>query len=330
MNNRADVYQPAAVGRQRPRRRRPRRRRAAFGGLLVGALWLLGGGLGWFGSAEDPADSDAAAPPPEAAAAPAASVGAREPARAPSVVSHGEERVDDRAQVIASPSADPPEIDRDRLESLLSLLQEHVRCDRIGPAEALVERLRGQVAVGGAAAERVEAWSLQVRERRAQAEAQILACLERGEVLAADRLAAQLERDARWHPGPGLRARAAFGADWSRAPRLQGLPAPPPLPRGRAVRFDRDGVLQVGKVVRSDGERCTVRQADTDRQRFPTIDTVQLEPVDASPSEAAACALRAARAGRGRLARLWLLSARLRGAGDDPSDRALRQALDGR
>ena len=324
MTSREDVNEPAAVGR-----RRPRRRRVVFGGALAGALWLLGVGLGWFGRAEDRAGNDAGAQSPPAAAA---SVGAPTPAKPPSGARQDEEKANGTGAgpAAATPAPASAEIERDRLESLLSLLQAHLRGGRIGLAEALVDRLRVQVAAGGVAAERLEAWSLRVRQGREQAEGEILACVERGEVLAADRLAAQLERDASWLPGPVLRERAALGADWSCAPRMRGLPAPPALPRGRAVRFDREGVLQVGKVVRSADGRVTVRCADTDRQRFPTVDAVALEPVNASPREAAACALRAAHAGRGRLARLWLLSARLRGAGDDPSARALQAALDGR
>jgi len=295
-------------------RSRRRRRRAGVGGLLLGALWMLGAGLGWFGTATRAPEERRAAPAVAPRPAPGAvEVRASRPAPKQQPVAAGE--AEERA---LEPAPDAPEaaaartagIERDRFESLVSLLQVHVEHRRFGRAQALIDRLRAQLTEGDAAWRRLRRWGERVARGQEEVERELLTCLEAGEVLAADRLAALLEQSGSWRPAFAMRDVAALGDDWSKQPATLGLPDPAPIARGRRVRFELDGEILEGALLRSRAGRSTLRVTERGRQRFPTVADEAVEPVDATGEEAIDAALRAARAGAWRLARLWLFRAR--------------------
>lgn len=286
---------------------------------MLGALWWIGAGLGWFGEAAgpEPVERRRDAPSAASAAPPPTSPPAVSPSSAPAASSPDAAPASPPRPPSSQPTARPAGIEPDRFESLISLLHAHLQARRLGRADALLARLRAQVGEGSAQADRLDRWARRVAQRRARSESEILAQLRTGDVLAADRLAVTLEHRGAWTPSFALREQASLGADWAAAVSAADLPPPPPLPRRRLVQFDDAGSIVGGAVVRSAGGRTTVRVTGDDGQRFPTVADARLAPVDSTPQEAVDAALRAAHAGNGRLARLWLCRAMV---ADGPAD----------
>jgi len=221
------------------------------------------------------------------------------------------------------------QIEPDRFASLASLVEMHVRRGDLEDAQGVLARMRAQVGEGPQAA-KLDALAASAETARAAAEEAVLVHLEQGEVLAADLVAERLGAAGRWAPACARLQALGLGEDWLRAAaaeEVDRLPDAAQLARHREVRLQWQDGWQTGSVAGARGDRTTVRLIQGQGQRFPTVATVAVEPVDTDASEAAALAVVAARAGAPRLARLWLARACLLEGAPDALVRQLRRAL---
>ncbi len=224
------------------------------------------------------------------------------------------------------------QIEPDRFASLASLVEMHVRRGDLEDAQGVLARMRAQVGDGPQAA-KLDALAASAEAARAAAEQAVLVHIEQGEVLAADLVAERLGASGRWAPACAQLQALGLGDNWLRAAvadEVDRLPDARQLARHREVRLQWQDGWQVGSVAGARGDRTIVRLVQGRGQRFPTVATVAVEPVDTDASEAAAMAVVAARAGAPRLARLWLARACLLGgapAAPDALVHQLRRAL---
>ena len=322
-----------------PRRRRIRRgRRALAATIAAGALWLAGYGAGWFGAGETTnrgGDGGSRVPSPitEAPAgqpsrlstdqrgSPAnrgdttqsgiqaqsgvqaqSAAGVRQPTAPAASVD-----VDDRPR-------QPAMIEQDQLESLLSIVQGHVRRQDLGAAAGVLARLKPRVSGSPDGSRRVREWSERVRAAATSSEETALQLVRSGEVLAACRVCSHMVRDGAWRPRHALSAYDELGEDWTALVSREDLPPASPLPRRRWVRISWVDGWREGVVAGARDDLTTVRLQLGGRQQFPTLSTASLEPVDATASEAVEMAVWAARADAALLARLWMVRAMSSGA----------------
>lgn len=213
-------------------------------------------------------------------------------------------------------------MDRDQIESVLSIVQRHVRQQDFGAAASVLERLRPRVAGSPDGARRVRAWSERVRAAADDSEQAVLELVRSGEVLAACQLCSRLVRAGGWRPRHALSAYRELGSDWSALVARDSLPPAAPLPRRRWVRLPWVGGWREGVVAGARGDLTTVRLQAGGRQQFPTLSTASLEPVDATAAEAVEMAVWAAHADAALLARLWMVRAIT--SGTDLGDRGER------
>lgn len=339
---------------QRPAPKRPRgrrRRRSAFALLVAGALWLLGYGAGWFGSAVDPdggtdGQRPGAAPSQVVADGPGlrdngARTGAEEGgepvlASAPGGETDAEATASKAAEVSKdavrrAELAKPVEgMEPDRFASLMSLFRAHLDAGDIARAAELIQRLRSQVGKHEQQGLAVQRCADEIAQKRSAAESAILRQLRQGEVLAADLAAEQLAGRAEWAPGSALGAVADLGSDWTQAAVLDALPQAAPLPRKRRVRLQWQDGWQEGAVAGSRPQRTTVHLRSATGQSYPTVATIAVEPVQSTQKEAIEMGLAAAHAAAPRLARMWLVRAMLLSDELGPRGAQLRDALSGR
>lgn len=315
---------------QRPRaRRRPKRRaRWGLGVVVAGALWLLGGGLGWFGSPPAGAGLDQA----HASEQPSIpKIHERGPHGAPAASTDTSTAVSEEevAASAATPAADvaPPPLDPDRFESLMSRVKLHLDQEAWGRAAGVLARLEPMVRPHADARARVRRWGRELNTAVRAAESRVVTLVAAGDVLEAAEVVAALSQDGVWRPAYALAEAAALGADWSRAAAPGGLPEAAPLERRRPVRMRWEGSWRDGSVARCSDDEVTVRLTTEAGQRFPTVPRVALQPIGADGAEAVEMGLAAAHAGAPGLARLWLLRALLLGGELSTRGAALRAAL---
>ena len=337
---------PAPTPRRRRRRVR-RGRRALIATIAAGALWLAGYGVGWFGEGERGSDRDAESAgalgqassmsserlPPRVEGqgdSPLARDVAHDPKEAapprpaPELATPPLAVVNKASQGDARP-APTTLIDRDQLESVLSIVQRHVRQQDFGAAASVLARLRPRVAGYPDGVRRVREWSDRVRAAADDSEQTVLELIRSGEVLAACQLCSRLVRDGGWRPRRALSAYRELGSDWSALVSRDSLPSAAPLPRRRWVRLPWVGGWREGVVAGARGDLTTVRLQAGGRQQFPTLSTASLEPVDATAAEAVEMAVWAAKADAALLARLWMVRAMTSGADlGDRGERMLR------
>lgn len=327
----------AAPSPVEPRLAPSRFRRARFGlaGLLL--LFLIGRGLGLVGSSErGPAPLDPQAPAREPAAQPdapqpvtiGAAVGDGAAAGGANAAPMAESAL---ANPATAPAANPdpgqrpdasPTFDADRFASRLSLLQATIDDGRLGLAIATLAELR-ELPLDGAQQAALAMPAAELAAAMATCCSRLVAQLARGDVFAArdalDLLASEVEAPLL----PSLhQALALAGVDVALlSPQRRdecALPIARSLPRGRLVRVRRGGELLPARVADSRSDEATVRLEQGGRVAFPTVPVVTLEPVEATADEAAEMGIAALQAGDVRLARLWLVCARLRGQGPSP------------
>lgn len=327
-----------------------RRRRGAAAALLVGALWLLGYGAGWFGSAPDPqqgGQGDGANRGPQ----PAGSSGAQLPQEGADAVPDGND--EPNAVLTGAPDeglsgpvegAAGPEVgqaaptrepipapssgmDPDRFESLRSLVRTHLDQGELGRAGQVLGRVRAQVEGHRPQLGALDGLADELEAKRLAAESVILAHLRDGEVLAADLAAERLANEGTWAPAKALGDVLELGDNWLEAPRVRDLPTAELLPRKRRVRLQWQEGWQEGVVASARADRTTVHLRSATGQSYPTVATVAIEPVGSTQREAVEMALTAAHAAAPRLARLWLVRAVLLSEQLDDRGALLRDAL---
>ena len=275
-----------------------RSRRLLFGGALVGAILLLGRGLGLLPTAP--------ISPPPAGTAPKAAA----PTPAPPPV-----------------GGQTPGIDEDRLQRALSGGRAALLDGRLGggfldldellgselsPGQrAAVESSRQQLELALAASCGELAQQLQ-GGRLLRARAILGALLQRPHVAVTAALAALAQQ----HGWPALAADAA-GDDY--------VPEPVALPAGRAVRAQHRGQEVEAPVVDATPAEVTLRLHGQGGVTFPSLPVVQVEPLQPTAGEAAELGLAALRARDGLMARLWLCFAIEHGGGGRTAE--LRQLL---
>lgn len=309
--------QPKARGGSRQRRRRV----GSVCALLVVA-WLAGRGFMAGGAAPDASAEPApagAAPPPHGTAEPPAM---------------GEPTVAPAPQVEPGPAAPPT----------IAIADGGLEPDRFAALSAAVavHAERGEVAAAAAAWRHVRALALSTLQREALEQA-----VGPARRLAADCLAASAAALAAGAAHSAVRALAPLrqvavaGAtaldllppDVAAAAALQLqvglasdelLPAPKPLPRGRAITAWIDGAAARGVVVAADADAVTLQVRRGDGASFPMATYAACEPDAPTGAEAVELGLAAARQGDALLARAWWLVAMQRGEAAAP--RALRLA----
>lgn len=282
--------------------RRGRRR-----GLLLFALvaaWLAGKGL--LALAEMPSEpAESAGPEAGRAAAPAAP--------------HAESAASVPAAAAPAPAV---ELAPDRFASLVSALEAHLAAAELAEAFAAAHHLAG-LPLGPAQRQQVDRARTRVAALAAARTDAVVAALRAGRARTAADLFAPLRRAADDPTSAAVVAPlldAAALSPWraSVVAADAALPAPRPLPRGRAVHFGPAGDGRRGVVVAATAVDVTVRSEHDGRVAFPTIAYAECEPDEPSPAEAVELALAAARVGEARLAGGWLLVAALRGDGGSP------------
>ncbi|HEB52996.1 MAG TPA: hypothetical protein ENI87_07070 [bacterium] len=278
-------------GRGRPRWRR--RGVLATGTALL--LLLIGHGLGWFGSAPQQKPQPEPQPKPQ-----------RE--GRPDVGRTGS--MDLASTIGAPPAVADAGLARDRFSSLLSLVQSHLVAGSFEQARRAASRLAARE-LSERQRERLAALVAAIDDGFRAAEAEVLAHVQNGDLLAAERAAAKL-----WPEGGSVGEVIAAGAsglglprDWSATPATEPVPAPLPLGRGRAVRVVYRDRIVAGQVAREADGQVTVQVRLPRGQSFPTVPRVCCEPSESSAAEAVEMGLAALGAGQPRLARLWLLRA---------------------
>lgn len=332
---------------------RPYRWRAAA--LLVLLAALLGRGLGWFGrggalepatdgvASDQPTAQPVAGPAPEPAMArepepepgPAAEPPPVEPAPPPAAAAPS---AGPPAAPLAETAAEPapgapaawPSVDPDRFGSLVSLLQTETEQRHFGRALAVLQQLR-ELPLDAAQQAALVLPVDGLQQGLAAACGAIVAQLADGRVLAADAAADRLLAADGTFVGPAL-AEALHLCGVAGA--LAGLPAPDrapwPVParlaKGRMVRTQLAGEDVTGRVVDSRTDEVTLRMPRAGGVQFPTVPVAACEPVDPTAAEAVEMGFAALQQGRGRLARLWLGCALLRGGSEPPSARQQRLA----
>lgn len=342
---------PAVVAAPRARRRR----RPLVLAVAVGVLWFVGQGLGWLGSGLSPeqgdgdglgrgvnqagAASDRSLRAPEAATSKPSPqvvgpVDAVQPAKGAVVdgASDGETQVAAGTQSTGavhggggeSSRADGDEglpqrqaesgVSDDRFASLVSLFESHLSADELGSAAASLQRVMKQP-LSGAQRDRITALEARLLPLRRACEMRILAFVQSGDVLAADRQAAQLVVGGVWQAAELLAAvpKLAVADNWQRLVGAKRASAPLPklLQRNRRVRIRFGDQLRLGTVASSSRDEVVVRLVSGGGQIFPSVKAVSCEPMDSTVGEAVEMGLAAVQAGSPRLARLWLLRAYL-------------------
>ena len=219
----------------RPRRRR---RRPVVYLVVAGILWFIGQGVGWFGSGPSgergqegesgSGSSQSHAPVAGGAVSSAATVttgvltsagGGTAPSQIPNVDAPGEQppaahtanETDLRAasvlpvpQVADSAVVEAKVMSADRFESLLSLLESHLRDGALGSASAALQQLNSQSLSVEQRASFVEI-EQRLQPLRLACEQRILEHVRNGEVLSADQQAAQLVVGGIWSSCAQLR-----------------------------------------------------------------------------------------------------------------------------
>lgn len=324
---------------------RPYRWRAAA--LLVLLAALLGRGLGWFGrgGALEPAadgvvsDQPTSRPSEAPESVPAAAPGTapiQEPAPVESTPTSA--AAAPSAAPLVETAADPapgsplarPAVDPDRFGSLVSLLQTETEQRHFGRALAVLQQLR-ELPLDAAQQAALVLPVDGLQQGLAAACGAIVAQLADGRVLAADAAADRLLAADGSFVGPAL-AEALHLCGVAGA--LGGLPAadraPWPVParlaKGRIVRTQLAGEEVTGRVVDSRTDEVTLRLPRAGGVTFPTVPVAACEPVDPTAAEAVEMGFAALQQGRGRLARLWLGCALLRGGSEPASARQQRLA----
>lgn len=224
---------------------------------------------------------------------------------------------DTSSAAAATVASQPPPVARvsaDRFASLMSLLESHLSASELGHAAGAMQRLLKQP-LSDAQREHVAGVEARLLPLQMACEARILELVQSGEVLAADREAAQLVVGGVWR-ATELQAAApklALASNWQDSidSKVVAVPAPSPLMRNRKVRVRFHDELRTGVVASSNREEVTVRLVSDGSQTFPTVKAISCEPADSSSSEAVEMGLAAVHAGAPRLARLWMLRAHL-------------------
>lgn len=221
------------------------------------------------------------------------------------------------AAAAATAASQPQPVARvsaDRFASLMSLLESHLSASELGHAAGAMQRLLKQP-LSDAQRAHVAGVEARLLPLQKACEARILEFVQSGEVLAADREAAQLVVGGVWRATELLAAapKLALASNWQDSidSEVAAVPAPSPLMRNRKVRVHFHDELRTGVVASSNREEVTVRLVSDGSQTFPTVKAIACEPADSSSSEAVEMGLAAVHAGAPRLARLWMLRAHL-------------------
>ncbi len=313
------------------RSRRPRVRTVVFVLLLA---WLIGRGLGWIGSGGTAADPESRSTLPVEAPTAAADAAAAGAAAVPEGGARSAE-VDAGEALAAASAAVPlvepklpavpaavavPAIDADRFASMLSLVTQATGERQFGSALASLQHLRTLPLDAAQQAVLLPIAADLQRELGAVC-GELAQRLVQGQLLLAHReLATLLAQDALLlRDGVQqalLLAGLEVGIGRDRRREDATLPIPRPLPRGRAVRCLRDGVVVEGRVVDGRSDVVTVRLPNARGVTFPTVDVVACEPIAPSASEAVEMGFAALQRDEVLLARLWLALARRSGGAD--------------
>ncbi|MFT7537790.1 MAG: hypothetical protein ACI85K_003751 [Hyphomicrobiaceae bacterium] len=224
----------------------------------------------------------------------------------------------DRSSAAAATVASQPQrvarVSADRFASLMSLLESHLSASELGHAAGAMQRLLKQP-LSDAQRAHVAGVEARLLPLQKACEARILEFVQSGEVLAADREAAQLVVGGVWRATELLAAapKLALASNWQDSidSEVAAVPAPSPLMRNRKVRVHFHDELRTGVVASSNREEVTVRLVSDGSQTFPTVKAIACEPADSSSSEAVEMGFAAVHAGAPRLARLWMLRAHL-------------------
>ncbi|MFT4512106.1 MAG: hypothetical protein ACI91B_000792 [Planctomycetota bacterium] len=337
-----------------PATRGKRRRRPLLLVIAAGILWVVGQGLGWFG-AEPSGEKGkggglgrGATPAALAGAGLPRDAGSKLPNPTPG--ESGPQKSDlpeGRDQEAGAPKDGQPEetdgpssavatgsgvsnahagdvgdiepktgggVSADRFASLLSLLESHLSAKELGSASATLQRLRNQ-ALSRVQREQLTGVEARLLPLNMACEKRILEFVQGGEVLAANREAAQLVVGGVWRATQLLTAapELALASNWQESLDVKAatVPMPAPLLRNRKVRVRFRDELRAGVVASSNRDEVTVRLVSAGGQTYPTVKAVSCEPADSTSSEAVEMGLAAVRAGAPRLARLWMLRAHL-------------------
>jgi hypothetical protein len=229
---------------------------------------------------------------------------------------------DARVGTPAEPAADAtvqPAVDPDRFGSLVSLLQTLTEAQQFGRALAVLQQLR-ELPLDAAQQAALLLPTDGLQQGLAAACGAIVSQIVEGRVLAADTAAERLLAADGTFVGPALAqalqlcgVAAALGD--VRAPGRLPWPVPACLPKGRLVRVQIAGGVEIGRVVDSRADEVTLRVPRPGGVMFPTVPVVACEPIDPTAEESVEMAFAALQRGRGRLARFWLGCALLRGDG---------------
>lgn len=334
------------------RGKRPRRRgRPIFVAVFAGILWLIGQGIGWFGSGPigeggdadrfDGGTSSVGVATESSSSADLSVVVPDEEGRGAQPVKRvlrANERVDTSTVIDKPvPDVDPDAahqsssgVSVDRFSSWIALLESYLKEMDLGNASASLQRLLSQ-SLSSEQREQVAVLEAQLLPLLQACESRILAHVRSGELLAANDEAAQLVVADVWRPGSILAGLPGFviAENWQ-ADVVIGtatIPAPVPLSLSRRVRVRWRDEIHQGVVASSSPHRVTTKLRSEDRQVFPTVKVVACEPVESTATEAVEMGLVALHEGAPRLARLWLLRAFLLAKELPPRGLLLRELL---
>lgn len=289
----------SVVAAATPAPRARRRRRPLRLLIAAGVLWAVGQGFGWFGSGPSGEKGDGDGLGRGATQAALAGDGLRR---------------DDGPK---SPKSNPQPgagVSADRFASLMSLLESHLSEAELGSAAGTLQRLLKRP-LSDAQRERVAALEVRLLSLKKACAARILEFVQSGEVLAADREAAQLVTGGVWQATELLAVvpNLTLASNWQGSidTKAAAVPLPTPLKRDRQVRVRFRDQLRVGVVASSNRDEVTVRLVSRGGQTFPTVKYVSCEPASSTSSEAVEMGLAAVHAGSPRLARLWMLRVHL-------------------
>jgi hypothetical protein len=285
-----------------------RSRRLLLGGVVVAAALLLGRGLGWLQSPTGRVHTDL--PPAGEPEVPpvAAAVGTD---RGPAGVGNADANGSHLIGAVASVPASHFGIDDDRMQSALSGARAALADGRLGGGLLALDALLGSP-LSPTQVQTVQAARQQLEQATAAACDALRQQLQAGQVLAARSGLRALQSPA--HPAVLAVLRALTTAQhWpdlvpSTCPDGY-VPPPAALPRDRLVRTLRAGSELQARVVDATAAEVTLRVVARDGVTFPSFRVVDVEPLQATPAEAAEQGFAALAAGDGALARLWLCCA---------------------
>ena len=287
----------------------PRRRgRPIFVAVFAGMLWLIGQGVGWFGSGPigEGGDLDGAengAPTVDVAAELLGSdelqMGVLDEvanqAKSPRSVLQVNDRVDTESVVdksasdVALDNQSAPGVSLDRFASWIALLESYLKDVDLGNASASLRRLLSQ-SLSSEQRQQVAVLEAQLQPLLQACELRILAHVRSGELLAANDESAQLVVADVWRAGRSLTdlSVVATAKNWQAdvAVGQATIPLPAPLSTSRKVRVRWRDEIHQGVVASHSSDQVTIKLRSRDKQVFPTVKVVACEPVESTATEA--------------------------------------------